>query len=213
MWVTTQTRPEMMYDACKVSNVGKHPKVNNLVEANLALQKLKSKKGHINFLNLGNPNQLKVICYSDATYASLPDGSSQGGFIVFVQGSNGLLSPLCWSSKKLNRVTRSPLASEAVALNEAADAAFLISAMIQEIFQLPNFPPVLCRTDSASLVETLQSTNLVTDKRLRIDVARLREMEKLNEVHIEWVKGIEQLSDPLTKSGASAELLREVLHC
>ena len=213
LWVTTQTRPEMMYDACKVSNVGKHPKVNNLVEANLALQKLKSKKGHINFLNLGNPNQLKVICYSDATYASLPDGSSQGGFIVFVQGSNGLLSPLCWSSKKLNRVTRSPLASEAVALNEAADAAFLISAMIQEIFQLPNFPPVLCRTDSASLVETLQSTNLVTDKRLRIDVARLREMEKLNEVHIEWVKGIEQLSDPLTKSGASAELLREVLHC
>ena len=213
LWVTTQTRPEMMYDACKVSNVGKHPKVNNLVEANLALQKLKSKKGHIKFYNLGNPNQLKVVCYSDATYASLPDGSSQGGFIVFVQGSNGQISPLCWSSKKLDRVTRSPLASEAVALNEAADAAFLISAMIQEVFQLPNFPPVLCRTDSASLVETLQSTNLVNDKRLRIDVARLREMEKLNEVQIEWVKGIEQLSDPLTKSGASAELLREVLHC
>ncbi|GAB1597641.1 hypothetical protein Ahia01_000040700, partial [Argonauta hians] len=61
-------------------------------------------------------------------------------------------------------------------LSEAADAGVLISAMLQEIFRLPKLPEVLCKTDNASLVETLKSSNLVSDRRLRIDVARVKEM-------------------------------------
>ena len=92
-----------------------------------------------------------------------------------------------------------------------ADAGFLIGAMLQEVFRLPSLPPVLCKTDNASLVETLHTDNLVQDKRLRIDIARLREMRRRGEIDIQWVKGSEQLSDPLTKSGANPELLRHVL--
>ena len=211
LWVATQTRPDMVYDSCRVSNVGKQPNVSTVLEANNSLSKLKAKQGHIFFPNLGNPKYFKIICYSDATYASLPDGSSQGGYIVFVKGANGQLAPICWSSRKLERVTRSPLASEALALNDVADAGFLIGAMLQEVFRLPSLPPVLCKTDNASLVETLHTDNLVQDKRLRIDIARLREMRRRGEIDIQWVKGSEQLSDPLTKSGANPELLRHVL--
>ena len=60
-------------------------------------------------------------------YASLPDGSSQGALIVFLLGENGCAAHISWQSKKLNRVTKSSLASEALALSEAADAGFLMA--------------------------------------------------------------------------------------
>ncbi|GAB1599998.1 hypothetical protein Ahia01_000277300 [Argonauta hians] len=207
MWVSTQTRPDVSFDVCRMSNTGKSPKVKLLFEANKSLLKLKSKTGSISFPQLGNPSDLSVVCYSDATYASLEDGSSQGGFIILVYDKMNRLAPICWSSKKLDRVTKSPLASETLALNEAADAGVLISAMLQEIFRLPKLPEVLCKTDNASLVETLKSSNLVSDRRLRIDVARVKEMIAKEEIQIQWIRRQEQIADCLTKMGASTEIL------
>ena len=212
LWVTTQTRPDLAFDVGKISNAGKHPKVKLLSEANKVLIKLKSKTGSIYFPNLGKPSDLKVLCYSDATYASLEDGSSQGGFVILVQGVGDKLAPICWSSKRLERVTKSPLASETLALSEAADAGLLIGAMLQEIFKLCKLPNVLCKTDNSSLVDTLNTTNLVSDKRLRIDISRIKEMKNNNEIEIHWIRGREQVSDCLTKAGASTEILRNILH-
>ena len=39
----------------------------------------------------------------------------------------------------------------------------------------------------------------VTDKRLRVDIARLREMVDKSEITISWVDEKEQLADCLTK--------------
>ena len=212
MWVSTQTRPDVSFDVCQMSNTGKSPKVKLLFEANKSLQKLKARTGSITFPQLGKPSALNIVCYADATYASLEDGSSQGGFIIFVCGTMNRMAPICWSSKKLDRVTKSPLASETLALGEAADAGVLIAAMLQETFRLPRLPEVLCKTDNASLVETLKSSNLVSDRRLRIDVARVKEMMAKKEIQTEWIKGREQVADCLTKVGASSESLRDLLH-
>ena len=46
---------------------------------------------------------------------------------------------------------------------------------------------------------------------LRVDIARLREMVKLQEISINWVHGSFQLADALTKYGASTSVLIEVL--
>ena len=100
LWVSSQTRPDMSFDTCLMSNMGKNPTIKKLHEANKALVKLKSKHVSIKFPHLGNPRQLSVVSYSDATYASLADGSSQGGVITLVQGENGKVAPICWSSKK-----------------------------------------------------------------------------------------------------------------
>ena len=211
MWVTTQTRPDVSYDVCSISNIGKKPRMKKIIEANKVLAKLKANKGSITFPKISKSSELNVIVYSDATYASLDDGSSQGGFIIFV-GYEEKLAPICWSSKKLERVTKSPLASETLALSEAADAGVLVSAMLQEIFKFSRLPKVICRTDNASLVDTLHSSNLVTDRRLRIDVARIKEMVKNDEIVVQWVRGHDQLSDSLTKAGASASSLRSILN-
>ena len=78
--------------------------------------------------------------------------------------------------KKLDRVTKNSLASEALTLSEAADVGVLKAAMLQETFRLPRLPEVFCKTDNASLVETLKLSNLVSEWHLRIDVTRMEEM-------------------------------------
>ena len=83
LWVTSQTRPDLSYETCVISNVGKHPKVSLLFEANKALSKLKKDRVTLKFPCLGDSTKLSVAVFSDATYASMEDGSSQGGHIVF----------------------------------------------------------------------------------------------------------------------------------
>ena len=149
-------------------------------------------------------------CFSDATHASLPCGSSQGAFIIFLTGGDQVI-PIWWKSKKLNRVTKSPLASETMAVNEAADSGFLVAMMVAEVFNLSKRPDVTCRTDCKSLIDTSSTTHLLQDTGLLVDVARLREMVKLKEVSTEWVDGRFQLADSLTKTGASTDTLLDVL--
>ena len=52
---------------------------------------------------------------------------------------------------------------------------------------------------------------MVSDKRLRVEISALRQMVNNSKVVIQWVEGLFQISDPLTKRGASTKLLRAVL--
>ena len=123
------------------------------------------------------------------TYASLEDGSSQGGFIIFVCDMTNRLAPICWLSKNLDKVTKSTLASETFSFSEATEAGVLIATMLQETFTLPRLSEILCKTDYASLFKTFNSSNLVSDRCLRIDVARVKEMIEKKEIQTEWIKG------------------------
>ena len=190
LWVTSQTGPDLSFETCVISNIGKNPKVNTLHVANKALSKLKRNRVRLQFPSLGDYKTLCVIAYSDATYASLEDGSSQGGHIVFLKGNNDRVVPIVWKSTRLNRVTKSPLASEALSLAEAADTGFLVSTLVQEIFHLSTLPSVICYTDNHSLTDTLVTINVISDKRLKVDVARLREMVTKEEIVVKWIDGM-----------------------
>ena len=211
IWAASQTRPDVSYETCKMSNTGKRPTLRMIIEANKAVTKVKKKSVHISFKKLGNPEDLSVQVYSDGTHASLEDGASQGAYIIFLKGRSDKLVPMSWQSKKLQRITKSPLASEALALGEGADAGYLIASMVKEVFGLKSTPLIHCRTDSRSLVQTLHTSNAVSDHRLRMDIARLREMAQKGEISVSWVKGKFQLSDPLTKDTASTRQLLVVI--
>ena len=130
---------------------------------------------------------------------------------MFIKGQNGEMVPISWKSKKLHRVTKSPLASETSALGEGADAGYLISSMVKEIFGLSSSPPITCFTDSCSLVQHLHTTKLSTDLRLRVDISRMREMVKNNEMAVKWCSSKMQLSDCLTKKTASTNALIKII--
>ncbi|XP_057305251.1 uncharacterized protein LOC130642182 [Hydractinia symbiolongicarpus] len=209
-WVAGQTRPDVAYDSCQTSNYGKEPTVQNLKDANKIIRKIKSKHVAITIAKIANMKNCEIICYTDATHASLKCGSSQGAFIIFVKHLSEVI-PICWQSKKLQRVTKSPIASETLALSEGADASFYLAKVIQQICKLTKVPKITCIIDNKSLFETLKTTNVTKDLRLRVDIARLRQMVEQDEITVKWVEGKHQLADCLTKHGASPNKLLEVL--
>ena len=211
LWVTSQTRPDIAFATCMMCNAGPEATVNDILEANKAVRKMKNSNDvKINYRKLGNMKDVKLIVYADASHANLNDGSSQGAFIVFLQG-NGKVSPLLWQSKKLKRITKSPLASETLAFGEGADAGILMSNVIQEVCRLKNKPEVICYTDGKSLKTHLGTSNTVEDMSLRTNMARLRQMIEMKEICAEWVPGKNQLADCLTKKTASSDHLLGVL--
>ena len=71
------------------------------------------------------PTISESIVYRDATDASLPSRASQSTQIVFLCGNN-MGVPITWKSRKLEKVTKSPMTSETMALAESAHADNLL---------------------------------------------------------------------------------------
>ena len=70
---------------------------------------------------------------------------------------------------------------------------------------------VILFTDSKSLFDAVNTSNLMLDKRLRVDIAALRELSDNREVTVKWIVSSRQLADVMTKKGASKSYLLQVL--
>ena len=71
---------------------------------------------------------------------------------------------------------------------------------------------IKCFVDNKSLVDAVHSSTLIEDRRLRIDMAVLRNMLDVQDINdIIWVNSSHQLANCLTKRGASAETLRRAV--
>ena len=127
------------------------------------------------FVDLGDLKQCKVLCFSDASYRNLPDEGSQGSYIIFLCNQQDTVVPIQLQSEKVRRVVRSTLVAECLAQLDAIDASFLIKSSLEELFNCNNGIPVESIIDNKSLCEALYSTKCIEDKRLRVDVAILRE--------------------------------------
>lgn len=69
----------------------------------------------------------------------------------------------------------------------------------------------LVRTDNKSLSEAVYSTKAVEEKRLRVEIAALRESVERKEIKVEWISTKDQIADIFTKQGADNRLLLDVL--
>ena len=64
------------------------------------------------------------------------------------------------------------------------------------------------------MIEAVFSIKLVDDKRLRVDIASIREFLKINDIRqIKWCAGDGQLANCMTKQGASGYELLKILQC
>ena len=124
----------MSFGACEVSVSIKDSTVNDLIVANKNIRKLKSEKVVLQYPNLGNIELCSIICFSDAAFANLKNGSSQGGFIIFLYKSHKNYATISWKSRKIQQVVRSTLAAETFAMEEALEECYIIRSMLLEIF-------------------------------------------------------------------------------
>ena len=70
--------------------------------------------------------------------------------------------------------------------------------------------PTKCITDSKSLHDAVYSSKEITEKRLKIELCKIRESLEKGEIEtVIWVNSKDQQADCVTKEGASREKLYE----
>jgi hypothetical protein len=201
-WTVQGSRPDLAFDLVEISMKFKKAVVNDLNKAMKALRHLKNGKSEIIFPCLENYSHWTLVVFSDAAHANLCDGiSSMMGYIVFLVGKNSKCCPLSWNGCKIKRVVRSTLAAETLSLQMALEDAIYLKTMIHELITIE--VPIVGFVDNRSLFESLHSTRMVEDKRLRIDIGSMKQLLQEKEVDIKWCPGENQLANCLTKKGSS----------
>ena len=137
--------------------------------------------------------------------------ASAARFVVFLVGENNQSCPLYWESKKIRRVVKSTLAAETLAATDAVDMAYYLGYILSQVLynEDKNVIPIQLVVDNYYLYENVYSTKNVTEKRLRIDLAILKQMIHEGELNILWTESKCQLADVLTKKGANSFKLME----
>ena len=127
--------------------------------------------------------------------------------------NTGQCCPIIWNAHKIKRVVRSTLAAETLSLEEGLEAGFYYREMLENILGLePRTIKIEAYMDNKSVIEAILSTRLVDDKRLRVDIAAIKELIQLHDDNrIQWVPGHLQLANRMTKQGASGFNLLKVL--
>ena len=204
LWLGRQTRPDLLFDASALSTRTNKAVVQDLIDTNKAMKKAVSEKVTLTFQKLEN---LEMRVYSDSSLGNLPDDGTQGGYFICLQGKGNYITPLAWSSKKLKRVVRSSLAGETLAMADAMDNGIFLASLFSEISSGEVQPEILrisLITDNQSLLDNLTTNKAVTEKRLRVEIAAIKEAKERKEVKdVIWVSTENQLADVLTKKGVS----------
>ena len=210
-WAATQTRPDMSYTVVELSMMFNKSCLEDLKRANKSIVKLKSEQVHLRYPKL--TGSLKLVTFCDAAFRNLPDQISSGtGHIVFLADSQGRSAPLGWKSNKAKRVVGSTVAAEGLSLQQTIDHAFYLRAILAEILKVDQLKiPIISFTDSRNLYDGIFSTKGVEDLKLRCDIAQMAESVEKEGVELRWIPGSRNISDCLTKKGASCAKLLETL--
>ena len=84
---------------------------------------------------------------------------------------------------KIKCVVRSTLAAETLSLTDGCCISFFTTQIINHIFQQHNINNTVI-TDNKSLLDCVQSTKLINDKCLRVELHALDQMHEKNEIEI-----------------------------
>ena len=148
---------------------------------------------------------LRVIVFTDSSFANNKDNSSQIGYVLVLADGNNKCNLIHWSSIKCKRVTRSVLASELYAMGNGFDTACVIKHTVDAI-RSKDTPLIIC-IDSFSLWECLVKLGTTREKRLMIDVGAIRQSYERREIaEIVWIEGTSNPADSMTKASSNSAL-------
>ena len=184
-------------------------KIRDAIEINKEVKRIKNENNQIFFPSF-DPNTIKLAVYTDASINNLPDGDNQGGHIILLIDFHNKYCPLIWNSSEVKRLVRSTLAAETLALNEGCETALYLSQILGGILHLEHIP-ITCITDNKLLYDVTKSLTSTSDRLLGVEIATIRELCERKQAILRWVEGKHQLSDCLTKRGASPLRLQPVL--
>ena len=209
-WITTQTRVDMAFDNCTLGNSINNANVQTIFLANKCVRKAIRQSVSLYFPHHFDIMSSRIIAFSDASFANLPDRGSQGAYILFICDKHGEYCTITWQSRRIRRIVNSTIAAECLAAVEAAEAAVHLKTTIKAILHIDAPINLLC--DNRSLVDAVHLSTAVENKRLQIDVGVLRDMLQLGEIQeFRWIENRKQVANSLTKAGASTDYLLNIL--
>jgi hypothetical protein len=199
------------FDLMELSMKFNNATVEDLRRAKKVVDRLKMEEVAILFPRL--KGELRIVTYSDASFANLTDGVSSGrGHVIFLADEQNHAAPLNWTTNKVKRVVHSTLAAEALSLLQCLGTAEYIRFILAEAMMTkPAEVPIVSYVDNDDLYKSLHSTTLVSDKKLRIDIASIKQTMKEENVSVCWLQSSEMLADSLTKKGADTNKLMSVI--
>ena len=206
-WLSCVTRPDIAFNVSVLSSNIKNATVNDLIQANKVIKKVKTEKTFMRFSEL-DLDSVCIMSFSDASYNNLKNGGSQGGYIIFLVDKYNHCCPLEWKSNRLKRVVRSALAAETLACAESVEACKHWQNLLREIMQQD--VKVLLHTDSKSLCDHLDGNRALSDRLLRVDTNVIRENMESSNMELYHIGGSENISDILTKQGVKSKEFLEI---
>ena len=111
-------------------------------------------------------------------------------------------------------MVRSTIAAECLAAIQAAESSYLLACTLKDILgeRCQDIKTIIC-CDNRGLCDSVHASTTVEDKRLYIDICVLRDMIKNKEIgEFRWVPTDMQISNALTKQGASTYSLIQLLN-
>ena len=209
-WLACGSRPDLAYDVLEHSSKFKKASKSDLYQCLKSVRRCKKDVVVNKFSCLKLESPMRIILFSDASFANLPDRvSSSLGYIIFIVDCDDRCSVISWRSNKIKRICRSTLAAETMALIEGLEESLYLKSVLK---QMGFSYSITAYVDSQSLYNSVYSTKLVDDKRLRIDIAALQQLCAEQKIYqIKWCPSEKMLANALTKHGAPTAQLLEVL--
>lgn len=207
-WLAGTSRPDMSFSTVEFSTKFTQATTKDLNQVFKTVQKAKVSDFKVMFSHLDTAS-LSMLVFTDASLANLRGSNSCGGHIIFLVDRHMKCCPISWHSGRLKRVVRSTLAAECMALLAGLEECIYLNEVLK--FCLGKKLKITGIVDSKSLLQSLVSTSLVDEKRLRLDVNCIKEMIENENLEVRWVPGNYQLANVLTKAGASPESVCKVL--
>ena len=151
-WIATHSRPDIAFDVCELSAASNRATVAELLQLNKVIARIKTDNMRLYMPRMEKIEECHIECYSDASFANLPDCGSQSGVVIFIRDGNGRRCPVFWQSKKIRRVVKSTLSAETLALLDGAESAVYLSKILREISGCGDLK-IRCFVDNKSLVD------------------------------------------------------------
>lgn len=208
-WCAHSTRPDLAFYAARLAQVKRDEFTRDDVKLlRRATRMLKQKAKVLKYHKL-DPSSASLAVYTDASFATNKDLSSQLGFVVLLTDASKKCALLHWNSYKSHRVTRSVLGSEVYAFCDGMDVGISFQLALEPI--LGRKVNLNMYTDSKSLFDTIITRSQTSEKRLLIDISSVREAYRKKEIsNVAWVRSEYNLADALTKE-SKENILNSVL--
>lgn len=201
-YVASSFRPDVAVECSILGRTFMNPTNWDMRKVNNVLKYIKKEQYAMRFRK--GAKLLSVFCDS----AGPNERGTQGGrvFALTDEKTEEVACWIYWESRKVKRTCRSTNTAEVLAMDEGRDTAMWLQQLWFEL--TGNTLPIQLLGDSEGTAKNTVTTKLPTEKRLRIDLACMRQGLRRGEYFMTWLPSRSNLSDPLTKESPTSEAAR-----